>query len=165
MEARRLLLVPGSSCPALRSEGMILGGEGGFQQPLGSRQTCPLQGHPPDPKPTQGSHSTPAHTEASLTQVLRPGHPQDGAANALNTSGSGFQSPSLRPQAGAYSPGPAGHEPVKQTKVCVSPQHEHTIGTMCAHICTRTHTLSSSPLSINLLRNIIMPTLEIRKQA
>ena len=109
---------PGSSCPALRSEGMILGGEGVFQQPQGSRQTCSLQGHPPDPKATQGSHSTPAHTEASLTQVLRPGHPQDGAANALNTSGSGFQSPSLRPQAGAYSPGPAGHELVKQTKVC-----------------------------------------------
>lgn len=148
-EARRLLSVPREPLPCPpRSED-----DPGGRRRVPTAPQCQMDlsppVSPPDPKAARG-RSPSAHTWASLTRVLHPGHPQEGATNALSTSSSGSRSPSLSPQAGAYSLGPAGRELLKQTSVWqrhLLYQHsvnEHTHGgthTRYAH----THTLSCSP--------------------
>ena len=55
MEARRLLLVPGSSCPALRSEGMILGEKEGSNSPWAAGRPVPSRVTPQTPSPHRGA--------------------------------------------------------------------------------------------------------------
>ena len=105
---------------------------------------------PLNPFPHVGfTHSSPAPRPPPGGSRQRPQHLR------LN-----FQSLSPCPQAGAYSPGPAGHEPVKQTKVCC-------VNTARTHYRYYMHTHTHTPFlpgpSVSLLRRYHQATLEVRK--